>query len=115
MEYQIPCKCGDLVVADQMVTPIEIGVPEPNVVFVVRRFIGTCPKCGPIHYEKVGHHDTIGKKEMERDFPIHKRRQIRNALSPAERKLFKFAMEGKREPTEEEKQRWLDIQSSVGR
>src|SRR3984885_2525593 len=105
MKEEIQCKCGKRVAADSMETLNEIAIPEPKVICVVRRFQGTCPNCGPFHYDKVGHHDTIGEKEMTRLFP--RRKQLRKALSSEERKRFDQSMSGRREPKEEEVRRWL--------
>jgi hypothetical protein len=69
MRERVICKCGKSVAADRMETINEVGVPDPKVICVVRRFWGACPKCGPFYIDKVGHHDTVGETEMGRRFP----------------------------------------------
>lgn len=112
MNDSVPCpKCNRLVPDGDMIAGIsEIDVKAQDVFFVVRRFRATCPDCGPFFHDRVGHHDTIGEKEMTRLFPKVQRKRIRNALPKEERKLFGQTLAGKREPKDGEVQRWLAIQ-----
>jgi|SRR5580700_714549 hypothetical protein len=114
VKERLRCKCGESVAIDRMETIIEVGVPDPKVICVVRRFWAACPKCGPFYSDKVGHHDTIGETEMTRLFPRGQRKKIRKALSSiAERKRFDQTMSGKRQPTDEEVSCWLDLKKSI--
>ena len=91
----------------------EIGVPKPNVVFVVRRFYAKCPACGQFIHDRAGHHDTFVETEMNQLFPKGQRKQLRNALSPEDRKIFNQTLRGKREPHDGEVARWLALQKSI--
>ena len=87
----------------------EIDLKEQNVHFVVRRFRASCPDCGPFSHDRVGHHDTLGEKKMDRLFPKSQRKRLRNALPVDERTLFDKTMSGKREPKDGEVDRWSSI------
>ena len=104
-------KCGKEVFLGPMVEIMEIGIPEPTVCGVGRQFSVTCPVCGPSFYDKPGHHGTIAEKRMTELFPRDTRRRLRNVLSPDDRKRFKGALAGTREPKDSDIKRWLDIQS----
>jgi len=105
-------KCSESVPLGKMVAEMEeLRVHDHKVNFVVRRFSCACPKCGPFFYDRVGHHGTISVVEMSKLFPKAKRKGIKNALSEAERELFRLTVEGKREPKEGEIERWLTLRS----
>lgn len=90
----------------------EIDLNEQNVFFVVRRFQTTCPHCGPVFHDRVGHHGTIGEKDMTRLFPKAQRKWLRKALPVDERKRFDKTLRGLREAKDGEIARWLAVQNS---
>lgn len=114
MNIAIDCpKCGCAASPGQMGEIMEIDLQEQNVLGVVRRFGATCPACGPFFYDKPGHHGTLTAKQMKQRFPEKTRKAVRNALSPGERKKFNDALAGRREPKDEDLERWLAIQSRI--
>jgi hypothetical protein len=106
-------KCGKAAHLGPMIEMMEIGVPDPTVFGAVRRFSATCPSCGPFFHDKPGHHGTITEKQMSQRFPKETRKVLRNVLSQDERKRFNDALRGKREPNEEDIQRWLALSESM--
>jgi transposase len=114
MDDSVRCpKCAKVVPLGKMVNEITgIDLNEQNVFLAVRRFQTTCPHCGPVLHDRVGHHGTIGEKDMARLFPKAHRKRIKNALPADERKLFDKTMAGKREPKDGEVERWLALQNA---
>jgi ribosomal protein S27AE len=107
-------KCGTSVPIGKMKAELSsVNVVENNVHFVVRRFRSECPQCGPFLHDRLGHHGTIGKKQMEEIFPRAQQRRIRDALPTSERKPFMRTMNGKREPKEGEIERWTGVQKEI--
>jgi hypothetical protein len=115
MDDSVRCpKCAKPVPLGKMVAELsEIDLNEQNVFCVVRRFQTMCPRCGPVLHDRVGHHGTIGEKEMARLFPKAQRKRLRNALPVDERKGFDRAMAGKREPKDGEVNHWLGLQNAI--
>lgn len=114
MNDSVRCpKCAKAVPLGKMVAEIsEIDLNEQNVFCVVRRFQTTCPRCGPVFHDRVGHHGTIGEKDMNRLFPKAQRKRLRNALRLDERKRFDKTLRGMREPKNGEVARWLAVQNA---
>jgi hypothetical protein len=84
----------------------EIGVEDHGVVFVVRRFKTVCPKCGPVMYDITGHHGTISKMELRKEFSPLEQKRLRRVLPKEEARIFQRTMDGLRMPKDGELECW---------
>jgi len=110
MEKEVCTGCGCEVELGQMVIEENvIGKPDHEVKTTARWFNAVCPKCGPILYDKRGHHGTVASKRLKGLFPKDRLRQLRSVLPEYERKLFNETLSGKRIEKDGEVQRWLEI------
>lgn len=81
--------------------------PDGSIRGTQRNFFGICPTHGKVLVVfKIGHHSTLGEKEMNRRYPKQVRRRIRARLAKDDRPAFKLSMEGKRRPGIDEIKLW---------
>lgn len=90
-----------------------VDVKDHKVAVAVRRFIATCPKCGPFIHDRLGHHGSLSNKEMDTLFPKAHRRKVKRALPPNELIPFNRTLAGKRMAKDGEIERWLATQEEV--